>query len=210
MKLFNFIITLVVSFQVFSQDIVVKIEIRERGNEPVKRAELLFKDYNDSIIYQTKTDDKGCFVVNLDVNEVFVIELNHSFFGRYLLYDKRYFEPLTVLKDTLLFKLSSFDYTITYPGEAKYYTDINEFLSEKHSKYLDLKNQQLESVPKLERIKKHGAEALFLENNNISEVTEELFKIKNLKYVDLSGNPLNNRSFQLIDKWRKRGILIIY
>lgn len=210
MREFSFIITLVICFQVFSQDTVGRIEIRERPNEPVKRAELYFKNECDRIIYRTKTDDNGCFNINVNINEIFIIELNHPFFGKCLLYDKRYFEPLIISKDTLLLKLSSFDYTTTYPGEAKYYTDIDEFLSEKHSKCLDLKGQQLESVPKLEQIKKHGVEALFLENNNISEIPNKLFKIKNLKYIDISGNPLNIKSLDLVNKWNKKGILIIF
>lgn len=210
MRFFSFIITLLISIQVFSQNTVGKIEIEERKNEPVKRAELFFKYDRDSIIYQTKTDDKGCFFINIDLKEVNIIELHHPFFGLWLVYEKKYSEPLIIQNDTLFIELPTFNYITTYPGEAKYYTDVDEFLSEKYSKCLDLKNQQLESVPKLKKIKEHGVEALFLENNNISQVTEELFKIKNLKYVDLSGNPLNSCSLALINEWSKKGILIIY
>ncbi|HLS71425.1 MAG TPA: hypothetical protein VK027_07175 [Chitinophagaceae bacterium] len=210
MRFFSFILTLVICFQVFSQDILGRIEIRERPNEPVKKAELYFKNECNLIIYRTITDDNGYFNINVSINEIFIIELNHSLFGKNLLYDKRYFEPLVISKDTLLLKLSSFDYTSTYPGEAKYYTDIDEFLSEKYSKFLDLKDQQLKSIPKLKKIKKHGVEALFLENNNISEIPKKIFKIKNLKYIDISGNPLNNKSLDLVNKWNKKGILIIF
>ena len=169
---------------------------------------MFFLTSKDSIIGKTISNNRGIFEIFIDTIKYRIIKIHQPLFGLALIYDKKY-ENKIFSNDTLIFRLA-FDYAITKRGEAIYYKDINQYLSEKNAKCLDLKNQNLESIPKLKALKKHGVLGLFLEDNRLTNIPNKLFKIKRLNYVDLSGNKLNKKSIDLIEKWKKKGIMIIY
>jgi hypothetical protein len=200
--------TFFLSGYVFSQhQLIGKFVIYERSDEPVKLAIITFYDSNDSIFYNTTTDNFGVINLNIDTNKIKRIKASHPLFGTSIVYEKGY--DKLAFRDTFLIQMA-FDYSITRRGEAIYYDDINLFLSEKNSKRLDLKGQNLSVIPKLNCLKKHGVEGLFLENNNISVIPRKLLKIKGLVYLDLSENKLDGKSIKLIDKWKEKGVMIIY
>jgi|688.fasta_scaffold700043_1 hypothetical protein len=212
MKIFFTVLILFIYGSLFCQKIVGKLVLHERNGEPVKEATVFFLTSKDSIIGKTISNNRGIFEIFIDTIKYRIIKIHQPLFGVALIYDKKYdkeYENKIVSNDTLIFRLA-FDYAITKRGEAIYYKDINQYLSEKNAKCLDLKNQNLESIPKLKALKKHGVLGLFLEDNRLTNIPNKLFKIKRLNYVDLSGNKLNKKSIDLIEKWKKKGIMIIY
>jgi hypothetical protein len=206
--LLSFLAFIQCAYSLFSQDrLIGKFVIHERNFDPVKLAKVAFYDKNDSVFCVATTDYLGIIKVNIDINTITKIKVSHPLFGTSLVFEKGY--DKINFNDTILVNMA-FDYPITKRGEAVYYQDIDTFLSQKKSKRLDLKSKNLCSIPRLNELKKHGVEGLFLEGNNISTVPRKVFKIKGLAYLDLSGNKLDLKSIQRIEYWQRKGIMIIY
>ncbi|MFA5575612.1 MAG: hypothetical protein WC994_11280 [Brumimicrobium sp.] len=191
----------------------------EKDDEPIKYATVYFctakkkYDEKDSIIEVSQSGVNGVFKFNTDTALIGEIIIHHPIskpFRSIEIYNKKYGGEFKRKDTVFLFRIHAFDYTSTSRGEAYFYTDVDSFLMQKFSTVLYLKNSSLNYIPRLKELKKHGAKAIFLQDNNISAIPKKLFKIKGLNFVDVSGNPLDEKSTRLIEKARKKGIMVIY
>ncbi|OJX36443.1 MAG: hypothetical protein BGO87_09830 [Flavobacteriia bacterium 40-80] len=185
----------------------------EQTDEPVKAALInIYNLSNDSIIESVYSDNDGNFQFISDTSIIGEITVNHLVPAPLIpvIYKRGYTEFISN-GYYFLFKMVSFDYFITTSrDEAFFYRDISSFLEQRFSKVLYLKNCFLYEIPNIKQLKRHGVKALFLNQNNIKVIPPKLLKIKELKFVDLSENPLDEKSIRLIREAHLKGITVIY
>jgi hypothetical protein len=194
--------------RLFGQEAQAKLYFYEKQLEPIKLARVEF--YNDAkvMVGVTTSDMVGNFLIK-DTSEIYLIKIIHPLTGLALIYEEKY-NSLVWQDSSLIFKMNAFDYTQTKRGEAFFYENVLDFLDQKNSKVLYLSSKRLIVIPKYRQICKHGVSGLFLNNNNLTTLPHKIFKSKGLVYMDLSGNNLDKKSIDLIEKWKKKGIMIIY
>jgi hypothetical protein len=205
----KFVFIFLISSNAFLQEsnVLSRIVFYERENMPVKNVVIIVKNHNDSVVERTLSDKNGFFQIVTNIAEIKKIETYHPLSDSVVIYKDRFHQ--TLLSDSI-FKFYIFDYTSNKRDECILYDDIQTFISKKNSKYLDLNSKKITHIPCLKKLKRHGAEAIFLENNNLQTLPKKLFKVKKIKYIDLTNNPIDSKSIKFIEKSIKRGVLIIY
>jgi len=206
-----FLLVIKISMSFSQQGLSGSLYFLERKNKPIKKAEIIVKNLQDSITERSFSNNDGTFYVTTNKKSINYILIFHPVLDTVIIYERN--KIPFIFRDSILFyELSIFDYTITKRGSAIIYEDIETFLNFKNSNILDLAGKKMEIIPYLRKIKKHGVRALFLEKNNLTTLPKKIFTIKGLSYLDLSENPLDDKSKILIEKFlsKKDDVIIIY